>query len=250
MQGVADLFQAAQPQKDYMLNPYRHSEIDSLIGSDLRVRNLLSEFNRRGDFSDEAVARVEARVTSIVRGMQAEQGWTHGYDGYTATLQAVPRGAQGAARDGRGRPTVMLPGDYSAIERSEAARHAAALEETRRESDAFYAREHDSTLGTGSFLDDLLRDDAAYQNATSYHERNLRIREIIDELAPGEYADEARSGKGMERYAQDIKGMDTPDVPQYDAGGNLVMQRWSDAPPTAPQAHEVVHGVVAAHDQP
>ena len=67
----------------------------------------------------------------------------------------------------------MLPGDYSAIERSEAARHAAALEETQRESDAFYAREHDSTLGTGSFLDDLLRDDAAYQNATSYHERNL-----------------------------------------------------------------------------
>ena len=96
----------------------------------------------------------------------------------------------------------------------------------------------------------MLQNDVEYQNATSYHQRNLRIRQIIDELAPGEYANEPRSGKGIERHAQDLKGMDTPDVPQFDQGGNVVMQRWSDTPPTAPQTHEVVHGVVAAHGEP
>ena len=44
--------------------------------------------------------------------------------------------------------------------------------------------------------------------------------------------------------------MNTLDVPQYDESGDVVMQRWSDTPPTAPQAHEVVHSVVTSHDQP
>ena len=81
----------------------------------------------------------------------------------------------------------------------------------------------------------------------------MRIRQIIDELAPGSGA---RSGKGNARYAQDIKGNDSLDVPQFDSSGAVVMQRWSDAPPTAqqqvaapPQHHEVVHSIVATHDQ-
>ena len=165
--GATSIFQATQPKKDYMLSPFRHSEIDSSIGSNPEIRAILSDFNSRADFRDDAIAEVEGKITTLVRELQRQSGWTHGYERYTASLEEVPRGAQGQARDGRGRPTAMLPGDYTEIENQEAAVHEAAMQEYQQMADASDDRLHNSTTGLSQFLPSLLETDEQFLNATS-----------------------------------------------------------------------------------
>jgi hypothetical protein len=119
--------QPTQPTQDFMLQPYRHRMIDSLIGNDRDVHRIVSEFNRNADFGDRAIEETQDRITDRVRQMQIAHGWTHKYDRYTAVLQSTPRGTQTNAVDGRGRSTVMLGGDYNPIIWEERDIHNAAV---------------------------------------------------------------------------------------------------------------------------
>jgi hypothetical protein len=260
IEGATALWQASLPKHDYMLQPFRHSEIDAIIGADPTVRGIVSEFNRTADFSAGAVSAAEGKVTAAVIAMQAARGWTHGYEGYKASLQAEARGAQDAARDGRGRPTAMLGGDYSTIQSAE--------RKQARAQQAFYDEfgpGHDrkaayvSSQGIETFLDGVISRDAKFQNADNYLEANSRIRQIVEELAPGEITGVWRSGHGTARDAADIKALGRFTLPQLDSVGNVVMQRWSDlssvtaipdhvvsetAEPTS--KHQEIHEIVSA----
>jgi hypothetical protein len=221
-----------EPHNSYLLQPFMHEGIDSSIGTDAEIAKLIDDFNAKADYSDDAVTAIEAKITTRVRLMAEENGWGHGYAQYKATMNQVPRHYK--AQDYAGRSSKVLAGDYAAVLRHERVRRDAMMADAQRRHEIAMNQLQNSTTGLGAFLPDLLQKDKVFQMATSMHERNLRIRQIIDELAPGTYDNVPRSGHGIERYAQDMKGMDSYDVPQFDQTGNIVMQRYSDTPPTMP----------------
>ena len=138
VEGVTAIWQAAKPKNDYLLQPFRNEGADAAIGSNSEIQSIISEFNQTADFSAESIKRTEDQVTEKVLGLQTERGgWGHGYDKYTASLKATPRGSQARNRNYNG-PTVVLRGDYSGVTAQENATHVANDTIRNNESTAWF----------------------------------------------------------------------------------------------------------------
>jgi hypothetical protein len=258
IEGATAMWQATTPHHDYMLGPFRHQQIDEIIGADAAVRGIVSEFNRKADFSNDAISKTEEQISARVIAMQQASGWTHGYGEYKAELQAKTRGSQEAARDGRGRPTVMLGGDYSSIQATER-KQARAQQDFYEKFGPHLDRQESSKTSESmdKFLDGIISKDPKFMHAANVREANSRIRQIVEELAPGNITGDSRSGHGPSRDAADIKALGRFSLPQLNEDGSISMQQWktdsvTSIPPMAVpeirpmEIHEEIHVVLSA----
>ena len=182
--GVEEISKALQPKNDYLLAPFRHRGVDSAIGQDEQIQEIISSFNERADFSEESIAATQNQITARVRTLNTEHGWSDafGYENYTAVLEPVPRGLSERMVDQNiGGKTIMLPGDYSAAEREIQGVHDRYMAAHERGFTARNAEELQANEGLISSLDELAQQDEFFANATEaelYQRYNDLARQI------------------------------------------------------------------------
>jgi hypothetical protein len=241
-----------------MLQPFRHPEIDRLIGADPEIHKIDSEFNQKAVFDDNSIRQTEQQVNNRVMIMQKAQGWTHGYDKYSAALTAMPRGVQNASRNVQNQPTVMLGGDYSSIQRAERKQADKQMLLYRKYApikppktlksyiekykvdgfleDSFrQIRQHERKIGS-TFLFNALKTDVIYSQSTTYQKANERIKQII-----GTALTEYRNAIGSNLLQFNSDGIVTlqPQMPD-----SIEVPSISRVP--LPENHGMVHAVMAA----
>jgi hypothetical protein len=50
VEGASEIWQSYRPKHDFMLQPFRHPEIDRLSGADPEIHKIVSEFNQKAVF--------------------------------------------------------------------------------------------------------------------------------------------------------------------------------------------------------
>jgi hypothetical protein len=260
VEGASEIWQSYQPQNDFMLQPFRHPEIDRLIGADPEILKIVSEFNEKAVFDDNSIRRTEQQVTNRVIIMQKAAGWTHGYDKYSAALTATSRGSQNSSRNVQNQNTVMLGGDYSSIQTTERKhaeqqwahykQYATVRKPTKTlksyiskhsldeflEDSVGQIRQHERKIGSSMFLSDTLKTDVIYSQASTYAEANERIKQIIGS-APEEYRNAIRSNL-LQFNADGIIDL-KPTMPDS-------VEVSSISRISIPENHETIHAVMAA----
>jgi hypothetical protein len=192
--------------------------------------------------------------------MQKAQGWTHGYDNYSAALTAMPRGVQNASRNVQNQPTVMLGGDYSSIQSAERKqadkqmllyqKYATTIKTPKTlqsyiakyivdgflEDSVGQIRQHERKIGSSMFLSNTLKTDVIYSQSTTYQEASERIKQIIG-TAPTEFRNAIRSN--LLQFNSDGIVTFQPTMPD-----SIEVPSISRVP--LPENHEMVHAVMAA----
>ena len=225
---------ALQPKHDYMLAPFRNQRLDQIIGYNTEITHILNDFNNKADFSDSKVEETETKINEIVRDIANREGWTRGYDDYKANLQQVQRGVAGHYTKNGYNPVTphdtgyVLRGNYSAIEQQESEQHQRAMEQSRERARQYNTRRNQmlrQETEIPNWLASVLSQDEKYNYYQNVNLKNERIREIFAEQA-GEF--DVPRGKDTRRYFQSIIYQDTPEVPQFDAEGNLYFAKISE----------------------
>jgi hypothetical protein len=201
------------------LLPFQNPDADRAIGNNQEVIRIMEEFNRNGDFSEEAEAELTNHLNEVIGAMNIWQG---SYN-YPVRLQRVPLNSQVNQSNTNPKTSVMIAGDYSNIVPPEEWRQ---VEDEARDAMIAYRNSLAPVHQHGTLVLRTIANDTRVQTARNINEMNEIIRYIIQEQQDSHH-----------QFREILMGIEK--LPQLDANGNLIYLDYSEPNPVPPPEQPV-----------